>query len=74
MKVVGKSGIGLFPAPAAVASGVQQQYEVEAVGELDGVADDVEGTAAVAPAKDVGDRLGDGDEAMKRWNDKALER
>lgn len=37
LKVVGKSGIGLFPSPTAIVSEVCQQYQVEALGELEEV-------------------------------------
>ena len=37
MKALGGGGIGLFPAPAIVADDVRRQFEVEPVGELDGV-------------------------------------
>ena len=39
MKVFGQSGAGLFPAPAVVRKEVQRQYEVKAIGTIEGVVD-----------------------------------
>ena len=39
MKVFGQTGNGLFPAPAAVLEAVERQYQVKAVGCVDGVRD-----------------------------------
>lgn len=37
LKVAGRGGYGLFPAPSAVADQICQQYQVEPLGRLDGV-------------------------------------
>ena len=40
LKVMGRSGFGLFPAPSAVAASVIRQYQVEALGDLEGVTEE----------------------------------